>query len=143
MLRVEHNGYWIGYIGLAVAILAQTFYYGPGCSEQVIGEFIVFMCLSAQTVIGCIRHGIWDRKFSPTWKTTVGASLLAGAVGFVFNFLLLYVRERTWRESVISAVQLGSSIFICCLGGLSVMLLVYRHRERKLEGEDSDDTDNR
>lgn len=138
MLRVEHNGYWIGYIGLAAAILIQILYYGPGCSEQVAGEFIVFMCLSAQTIIGCMKYGIWDRKLAPTWRVAVGASLVAGVVGVVFNFLLLYVRDCTWKECLSGAIKLGSSIFVCCLIGLSALLVTYRLRERKLEGGDDD-----
>lgn len=143
MLRVEHNGYWIGYIGLAAAILIQILYYGPGCSEQVIGEFIVFMCLSAQTLFGCMKYGIWDRKLAPTWRVAVCASLVAGVVGLVFNVLLLYDREHTWKECVSGGVKMGSSIFVCCLIGMSLLLAVYRLRERKLEGDDDDNDEKR
>lgn len=143
MLHVEHNGYWIGYIGLAAAILIQILYYGPGCSEQIMGEFIVFMCLSAQTIVGCMKYGIWDRKLAPTWKVVVCGSLIAGAVGVVFNFLLLYVGERTLRECVTGAARLGSSIFVCCFIGLTALLVTYRLRERKLERDDDDDNDER
>lgn len=86
MLRIEHNGFWIGYVGLAVVILMQMICYGPGRWDLYGGEFIIFMGLSVYILAGCVKHGVWDRKFAPTWKVNLGASLIAGVLGGIVNF---------------------------------------------------------
>lgn len=139
MLHVEHNGYWVGYIGLAAAILIQILYYGPGLFRTGHrGVYRLYVPVRPDDC-GCMKYGIWDRKLAPTWRVVVCGSLIAGAVGVIFNFLLLYVRERALKECVSGAVRLGSSIFVCCFIGLTVLLVTYRLRERKLEGDDDKD----
>lgn len=143
MLHIEHNGYWIGYVGLAVVMLAQIIYYGPGCSDKIVGEFIIFLFLSANTLIGCIRHGVWDRQFAPTWRVNVCASLIAGVIGGIFNFFVTFFRYHTWQGCAAAGVVMGGNIFVCTLGCMSLALAAYKYRERKreqeLEREEDDD----
>lgn len=135
LLHIEHNGFWIGYVGLAVVILAQLIYYGPGCFEQIGGELFIFMCLSVYTMVGCIKDGVWDRKFSPSWKVNVCASLIAGVVGGVFNFLVTFFKYRTWRGCAAAGAVMGASIFVCTLGCMSLSLAAYKLREKRREQE--------
>ena len=143
MLHIEHNGYWLGYIGLATAILAQVLYYGPGCIDKIGGELLVFMCLSVYTMVECIHYGVWDRKFAPSWKVNVCASLFAGVIGGVFYFIVTYFKDHTWKECIAAGIGIGSSIFVCTLACMSLALGAYRLRqwksERKLDGEDDND----
>lgn len=139
MLHIEHQGYWIGYIGLAAAILAQIFYYGPNCIDKFGGEFIIFMCLSVHNLVGCIKNGVWDRKFAPSWKVNVCTSLFAGVTGGSVNFFVTYVRYHTWQGCAAAGVVMGINIFVCTLVLMSLALAAYKLRERKLEKEVEDE----
>lgn len=144
MLHIEHNGYWIGYAGLAVTMLAQIIYYGPGCQDKIGGEFIVFLILSANTLIGCIRYGVWDRRFAPTWKVNVCASIVAGVAGGVINLFAFYFRYHTWQGCIAAGIMMGSNIFVCTLALMSLVLAAYKLRERKLEeGNGEEDIKNK
>lgn len=135
MLHVEHNGFWIGYLGLAIVMLAQLIYYGPGCIDKIGGELVVFMCLSVYMVTGCIRYGVWDRNFAPSWKVNVCASLIAGVAGAVINFVVTYVRYHTWQGCAAAGIAMGTCIFVCTLGCMSLALAAYKLRQKKLEKE--------
>lgn len=141
MLHIEHNGFWIGYIGLAIAVLAQVLYYGPGCYEQMGGELLVFMCLSFYTLAGCIKYGVWDRKFAPSWKVNVCASLIAGVIGGVFYFFVTFFRYHTWPGCAAAGFVMGIGIFVCTLFCMSLLVAAYKQRERKLESEYEDDVE--
>lgn len=139
MLHIEHNGYWIAYIGLAVAILAQIIYYGPDYSDKIGGEFFIFMVLSANTLIGCVRYSVWDRRFAPTWKVNICASLIAGVIGGVFHFFATYFKYHTWKGCAAAGVILGINIFVCTFALMSLVLAAFKFRERRLEKESEDD----
>lgn len=145
MLHIEHNGYWIGYIGLAVTILAQIIYYGSDCSDKISGEFIVFLFLSANTLAGCIKYGVWDRTFAPTWRVNVCASLIAGVAGGVIHFFVTFFRYHKWQGCAAAGAVMGINIFMCTLVCMSLALAAYKLRERKreqrLEKEDDDNED--
>lgn len=141
MLQIEHNGFWIGYIGLAIAILAQVLYYGPGCFGQIGGELLVFMCLSVYIMAGCIKYGVWDRKFAPSWKVNVCASLIAGVIGGVFSFFVTFIKYHTLQGCAATGFVMGICIFICTLLCMSLSLAAYKQRERKLESECEDDVE--
>lgn len=139
MLHIESHGFWLGYAGLAIVILAQVIYYGPGCSDKIGGEFIVFMCLSVYTMIGCIRNAVWDRTFAPSWKVNVCASLVAGVAGGIINFIVTYVKYHTWQGCLAAGVVMGITICACCFVCMSLALMAYKLREEKLEREEPDD----
>ena len=139
MLHIEHNGFWIGYIGLAIAILAQILYYGPGCFEQMGGELLVFMCLSVYTMAGCIKYGVWDRKFAPSGKVNMYASLIAGVIGGVFYFFVTFFRYHTWQGCAAAGFVMGVGTFICTLLCMTLLVAAYKQRERKLESEYEED----
>ena len=139
MLHIEHNGFWIGYFGLAIVIMAQMIYYGPGCLDKIRGELLVFMCLSVYIMAACIQYGVWDRKFAPSWKVNVYASLFAGVIGGVFHFIVTFFKYHTWRGCIAAGIIMGISIFVCTLVCLSLGLAAYKLREKKLEKDIEDD----
>ena len=141
MLRVEHNGCWLAFWGLIIALFAQLIYYGPDCSEQIIGEFIVFMCLAFYIAIGCVKNGIWDRKLAPTWKVNLFGSLLAGVLGGVIRFFIVYREYQSMEASVYVGIIVGINIFVVCFVLLSAALLVYKWRENRAEKDDPDETE--
>lgn len=145
MLQIEHNGYWIGYVGLAVIMLAQIFYYGPGCSDKIGGEFLVFLFMSANILVGCIKYGVWDRKFAPTWRMNVFASLIAGVTGGVIRFFVTLFRYHKWQGCAAAGAVMGINIFMCTLVCMSFVLAAYkiqeRRREQRLDREDDDNED--
>ena len=89
LLRIEHNGCWIAFWGLLIAMVVQLIagIHGP---ENLAGEWIVFMCLALYLVIDCIKNGIWDRRMKPDFKTNLIASSIAAAVMGVVWFTISY-----------------------------------------------------
>lgn len=144
MLRIEHNGYWLGFAGLAIAIVGQVIYYGPeNCGEYIMGEFIVFLCMGALTMIGCVRNGVWDRRLAPSWKVNLCASLLAGVLGGILRFIAVW-REyhMLWSCMGVGAV-VAVNTFVLTFGLLSISLFAYKQRENRLERESPDEEEDK
>lgn len=141
MLRVERNGCWLAFWGLVIAIFAQLIYYGPDCSDKIIGEFIVFMCLAVYIAIGSVKNGIWDRKLAPTWRNNLCASLLAGIAGGVLRFLIVYREYQSMEACVDVGVIVGINIFVICFVLLSIALLIYKWKENRAEKEEPDESE--
>lgn len=141
MLRIEHNGCWLAFWGLVIALFAQLIYYGPDCSNEIIGEFIVFMCLALYIGIGCAVNGIWDRKLAPTWKVNLCASLLAGVIAGIIRFFIVYREYQTAAASAAVGVVIGINVFVVCFILLSITLFLYKWRENRLENGDEDENE--
>lgn len=58
LLKIEHNGCWLAFWGLLLAIIVQAIS-GKG---DPFGEWILFMLLAVYMGIACMRKGIWDRR---------------------------------------------------------------------------------
>jgi uncharacterized membrane protein YjjP (DUF1212 family) len=110
LLRIEHNGLWLGFWGLLIVIIIQVCI---GANfKQLIGEWIIFMMLCLYLMICCIKNGIWDRHFKPNIKTNALISLIA-------TFVVCIVYGIAWRGfyqsikwMVIGLIILGIFIFI-------------------------------
>lgn len=139
MLRIEHNGCWLAFWGLVIAIIAQIMYYGPDCSEEIIGEFIVFMCLACYIAIGCVINGIWDRKLAPSWKVNLCTSLIAGVVGGAIRFIISYREYQMAAAGAAVGFLVGIYTFAGCFILLSIALFIYKWRENRLENETEDE----
>lgn len=139
MLRIEHNGCWLAFWGLVIALFAQLIYYGPDCADKIIGEFVMFMCLAIYIAAACVKNGIWDRKLAPTWKMNLCASLLAGVVGGIVRFLILFRAYQSVEACGAAGVITGINIFIICFVVLSISLLVYKWRENHAERDEPDE----
>lgn len=138
MLRIEHNGCWLAFWGLFISFVVQLLYYGPDCSERIMGEFIVFMCLAIYIAADCVRNGLWDRRLAPGWKVNLCASLLAGVVGGMIRFFIVYREYQTVEACIYVGVIVGINIFVMCFGLLSLALLVYKWRENRAEKEEKE-----
>ena len=67
LLKIESRGFWIGFIGLFLAIVVQIVIYGTESIREVyVGEFIVFLCMGIYLIVECLRNGIWDRHLPAT-----------------------------------------------------------------------------
>ena len=73
LLKIESRGFWIGFIGLAVAMAVQAFLYGAeSIGNMMSGEFIVFLCMGLYLIGSCLRNGIWDRHLKATPSVNIG-----------------------------------------------------------------------
>lgn len=70
LLQIEHNGCWLAFWGLLLALSVQLIL-GNNSIGALAGEWAVFMFLALYLMIACIRNGIWDRKWKPNFKTNL------------------------------------------------------------------------
>ena len=139
LLKIESRGFWIGFIGLFLAIVVQIVIYGTESIREVyVGEFIVFLCMGIYLIVECLRNGIWDRHLPATPAVNIGLSLLAAAVTGLFNAIVSYhnYHDATAAFSVFIVYFLMLSIVISVT--LTVCSALYRRRRRHLE-EGGDD----
>ncbi len=135
LLRIEHNGCWLSFWGLMIALGMQKFIYGTEMKE-IAGEFIVFMLLALYLVGACMKNGIWDRRLKANTATNLICSLIAGGVVAVFDFLLIYSKYSDKPiGSLASGVFAGGATFILCFAGLQIAAVLYRKKLQKCEEE--------
>lgn len=138
LLQIEHNGCWFAFWGLLVALIVQTFL-NPGEWKIMAGEWIVFMVLALYLAIGCIRNGIWDRRFKPSAKINLLMSVVAGIVVAVLNFSVSYFRYQNLIGSVFAAVFCFFFTAVLCFGALTVSVKLYHKRVHKLDEKIDED----
>ena len=113
LLKLESQGFWIGFLGLFVAIAAQTFLY--------------------------VYNGIWDKHLPATPAVNIGLSILAAAITALFNTVLSYRNYADASTAIIVFVvnffllSVGISVIICIASAL------YHRRKNRLEKENLDD----
>ena len=84
LLRIEHNGFWLAYASLLIAILVQAIL---GCGfYDILGELVILLVICAYMVCGCLKHGIWDRRLKPSPKTNLLISLAASVFSGVVSY---------------------------------------------------------
>lgn len=140
LLKAESRGFWIGFIGLAVAMAVQTFLYGAeSTGNMVSGEFIVFLCMGLYLIGSSLRNGIWDRHLKATPAVNIGLSLLAAAVTALFDAILSYRNYHDAFTALTVFVVYFLIISVILLVTLTVCSSLYRRRRKHLE-EESDDS---
>ncbi|MFG6334437.1 MAG: MFS transporter [Lachnospiraceae bacterium] len=140
LLKLESKGFWIGFLGLFVAIAAQTFLYGPENMRHILaGEFIVLMCMGVYLIGGCVYNGIWDKHLPATPAVNIGLSILAAAITALFNAVLSY---RNYADASTAIIVFVVSFFLLSVG-ISVIICIasalYHRRKNRLEKENPDD----
>ncbi len=132
LLKIEHNGYWLGFFGLLVALLVQVALGGD--IKTIAGEFIVFMVLCGYLLIACLRKGIWDRKLKANVQTNLLCSLFSGVVMFLFATVRVYLNHPNaiWG-SIAAGVFMGILVFCLNWAALSICSAIYKKRKEKLE----------
>lgn len=135
LLKIEHNGYWLGFWGLLAAILIQSAL-DPGNIRAMVGEFVVFTLMGAYMVLDCMRNGIWDRKLKPNWQTNLKVSLLAGILFGAYQGVRVYLRLHLLLGAAVTLVISAALIFVLCFGGLQIASALTKRRKQHLEDEE-------
>ena len=139
LLRIEHNGCWLAFWGLLIVMLIQLIA-GNDSAQNLVGEWIVFMCLALYLTIACIKNGIWDRKLKPNLKTNVIASIIAAVVTGVIWFVISYKNYHKLAGAIATGVIMFLCISVLCFFALTISSKVYKNRLQKLEDiEDPED----
>lgn len=140
LLRVEHNGVWLAFWGLLAVMIIQMLIYGVGIRQQLVGEWIVFMCLAVYMLIGCIRIGVWDRRFRADGKTNLRISL---AASLLTGFIMAMISYRSFQEITAAFITFAMNVvivFVAVLLALTVTARIYKKRLAKLEQEDESES---
>ena len=70
LLEIEHNGCWLAFWGLVIAMIVQLFTTDAADLPRTLaGEWILFMALAVYLGEACLRNGIWDRRLKADRKT--------------------------------------------------------------------------
>ena len=135
LLKIEHNGYWLGFWGLLAAILIQSAL-DPGNIRAMVGEFVVFTLMGAYMVLDCMRNGIWDRKLKPNWQTNLKLSLLAGVLFGVYQGVQVYLRLHLLLGAAVTLVISAALIFVLCFAFLQLTAVLTKRRKQHLENQE-------
>ncbi len=137
LLRIEHNGMWLAFWGLLIAIFVQdALYMGQeNMSQALAGEWIIFMCLALYLCFACIRNGIWDRRLKPNRSTNSIVSLIASVACGVFFFFISYFRYKHLMGSIATGLIIFASVFVLCFVALEITTFLYKKRVAHLEAE--------
>ena len=138
MLKIEHNGCWLAFWGLAISLLVQQYIYGQAKWQYVAGELLVFMCLALYLGFSCIKNGIWDRRFEPTNEVNLFASMIAGVISGIFICFSSYRQYNKLYGSIAPGIVYFIMIFAACFAGLSFLTFLYKRKRDKIENEEDD-----
>lgn len=131
MLRIEHNGFWIAFIGLCVVIVTQLFVLRD--VAMVAGEVAMLAVLAGYMEVACIRNGIWDRKLKANAKTNFWVSLVGGMVaGLLVAMLTAYHFDEIQRVVRSSSASAGLT-FVLCEIALTLSTFFYKRKKREQE----------
>ena len=139
LLRIEHNGCWLAFWGLLIALLVQHMAFGADL-DRTIGELVVFMVLCVYIGLSCTREGIWDRRLRPDAKTNAIISCIAGLVVGLVMFVYVYKNHPdkiggSMAAGVFVALMTGA----ICFAVLSISAKAYFKRVNELEAEPGDE----
>ncbi len=136
MMRVEHYMFWFAFWALLVSIFVQLLAMRASFL-QVAGEWIVFMLMSAGTVIGELKGGHFDYSSRPGIRSYLKYSAVAAVASM--GVVLIRGIEGGYYQKPLDAVLslLISGIFTA---GLTFLCLAaagafVKRRRRKLEKE--------
>ncbi len=138
LLKIEHNGCWFAFWGLFISMIVQNTIFGNQ-GPYVLGEWILFMCLSIYLAVACIKNGIWDRRLKAEPVTNLLMSLVGGVVMAVIMFIQVYNRSGMIGGSVCAAIFAGGFVFALCFLALTFFTGMYHKRVAKMEAEESEE----
>ena len=135
LLKIEHNGVWFCFWALLVTIIVQELLGVP--FVQYAAEMIIFVILAAYLLIGCLKAGIWDRRWRPTLKTNLIISTISAIVFSSVETVIKYIRYETCRENLLPTLAIFAimavSLFSLCFIVLCLTSLLYKRRRNWLE----------
>lgn len=136
LLKIERNGFWIGFWGLVLSMTVQAALADPSEGFQEIrGEWIVLMCMAVYTVIACVRNGIWDRRIPATPKANIAVSLFSATVTALILSLLSYKNYQEPVTAVYTFVIQFILLSIVLIVTLSFTTALYHKKRQKLDEE--------
>lgn len=141
LLRIEHNGFWLAFWLLIIAMVVQNIASGSDF-RLFAGECAILLIISLYVAIECIRNGIWDRKLKPKASNNLLASALAGlGVGVVTSLALMKNFPDKPLGLVAAGVFAGVFTFVLCMIALTVSMRFYKKRNEEMEEEPEDNED--
>ncbi len=138
LLKIEHNGCWLAFWGLLIAMVVQSFAFGNMDFKTLAGEWIVFMVLALYLAFACARRGIWDRKLAMNTKTNLIISGIAGIAMGLFNAVMVFKNYHKPVGTIAAAVIIALITFILCFVVLSIMMNQTKKRKAAMEAEPED-----
>ena len=138
LLQLESRGFWLAYILLLAAILAQAVIYGFDL-KMMAGEWITFFVMCIYLAAGCTKNGIWDRKLQPDPKTNFLISLIAAVVfGAVMGLGVFRRFPDKPMGSIAAGVFSAVMIFVLCFIALTIAAARVKKNQQALEKEPED-----
>lgn len=139
LLKIEHNGCWIAFWGLLVAMIIQMIISGPA-SKSLIGEWVVFMILCIYLAGACLKNGIWDRRIQANTGSNLKASIIAAVVFGMITFIsTLHRYSDKPVGSAAAGIFSGVFVFVLCFIALQILAVYYRKRRAKMDEEPEDE----
>lgn len=130
LLKIERNGMWFAFWGLFATILIQSLI---NKEANIIGELIVFMCLSIYIVFACLKNGIWDRKLEPNIKTNIIVSSISGILCGLTFFISSYLKYEKLLGSIATGIIMLVQVFALAFVTLTIFSAIYKKRIKKIE----------
>ncbi len=143
LLQIEHNGCWLAFWGLAAALVVQRIFFDYDF-RNLAGECIVFAALALYIAVGCLRHGIWDRRLKPNTSSNLAVSLTAALITGILGFVFTVKRfPDKIAGSLASGVVYAVITFTVCFAVLQFSADLFRKKQAKLEEEPQENEEER
>lgn len=140
LLEIEHNGCWLAFWGLVIAMIVQLFTTDAADLPRTLaGECILFMALAVYLGEACLRNGIWDRRLKADRKTNLIASLVAAAAAGLVSGAVVLARYHSVSGAVASFVICFVAVSAACYLLLSLSARSYKKTLAKLEDESGEE----
>ena len=137
LLKIEHNGCWIAFWGLLIALAVQSAVFGNTDFRTLAGEWVVFMVLAVYLAVACMRRGIWDRRIPMNTRSNL--TLSAAAAAALGGLTAITVFRSCRKLSVTAAALIAASVtFVLFFAALTLAMKKTAKRIRQLEEEPSD-----
>ena len=133
LLKIEEFGFWLVFWVLFAVILLQAL---MGTTlKELAGEIAALFAASVYIAFSSLKNGLWTRKYTPTFKTDVIASVLASVIFGIFNAVRAFVILKNPVElgAVVQIAALCVGVFILCFALMEAFRLIYKKRRRKLD----------
>lgn len=139
LLKIEHNGCYIAFWGLLIAILAEAFIFNFDF-RTIAGEGLVFMVLSIYLFVASVKNGIWDRRFKPNFKTNLIISAVAAVIIGILVAVSAGMRDPGEPLTcIIAGVFAAGFVFVLCIVLLSLSSKEVKKIAAKQETEEAEE----
>ncbi len=134
LLKIEHNGFWLGFWALLTAIMMQLLFFRS--MQMIAGELLVFFGLCIYMLVDCLRNGLWDRRLKADRKTNFLASLSAAGAVFLFDLAFCaFSSQLPVKIALLVGIFASLLTFFLTFGILTVCTKLYQKRRNSLEQE--------